>query len=169
MWVNWEEQLWSKTDHTTHGSSGGGGWGHKVSKPLAVKICGGCGSRRNSQPHRKVGWRDPQDPRTCTNTTAQEISTRRVQCACGVAKEVTESQRRAKQAALFPLNPSPTYSTTTQRLGLPHPGENLSLCPLQYNRCTQTKIYGPNERTSQTDLTKQIKTENRSKLQKKGN
>ena len=36
-----------------------------------------------------------------------------------VAEEVTESQQRAEQAALFPLRPSPTFSTTTQRVGCP--------------------------------------------------
>ena len=36
----------------------------KESKSLAVKPMGGCGYRRNSQPHRRDCWRDPQGPRT---------------------------------------------------------------------------------------------------------
>ena len=36
----------------------------KASNPLTEKTCGGLGGRRNSQPHRRVHWRDPQDPRT---------------------------------------------------------------------------------------------------------
>ena len=35
----------------------------KVSKPLVVKTCGGCSGGGNSQSHRRVPWRGPQDPR----------------------------------------------------------------------------------------------------------
>ena len=46
------------------------------------------------------------------------------------------------------LNYSPTYSTTTQKCGLPHSGEYPRLCPLLHNRCTETKKKkGPNVRT----------------------
>ena len=41
------------------------------------------------------------------------------------------------------------YSPTTQRPGLPHPGEHLRLYALLRNRCSETKKYGPNERTDQ--------------------
>ena len=41
-------------------------WEKKASKPLAMKTYGGCSSRRNSQPHRKVRWRGPQGPKTYT-------------------------------------------------------------------------------------------------------
>ena len=41
-------------------------WGNKASKPLLKKTCGSSGSRKNSQPHRKVHWRDPQGSRTYT-------------------------------------------------------------------------------------------------------
>ena len=42
--------------------------GNKASRPLTENTCGGCGSSgRNSQPHGRVRWRDPQDPRTYTN------------------------------------------------------------------------------------------------------
>ena len=47
-------------------------------------------------------------------------------------------------------DPSPTYSTTAQQSGLPHPGQYLRLRPLQHNRCTETKKYGPNESTHKT-------------------
>ena len=47
-------------------------WETKISKLLAVKICAGCGGRRNSQPHRRVHWRDPQDPKTYTNLPTRE-------------------------------------------------------------------------------------------------
>ena len=56
-----------------------------------------------------------------------------------VVEEITESQQRAKQVALFPLGPSFTYSITMQQCGLPCPGEHLRLHPLQYNRCAKTK------------------------------
>ena len=56
-----------------------------------------------------------------------------------VAGEVTENQQRAEQVSLFPLRPLPTYSTTTQQCGLPHPGKYLRLCRLLHNRCAETK------------------------------
>ena len=69
MQINWEEQLGSETDCVTQGSSMGE---KKVSKPLAVKICGGCGSGRNSHLHKTVCWRDPQGPRMYTNPPTEE-------------------------------------------------------------------------------------------------
>ena len=39
---------------------------NKASKPLTIKTCGGCDGRRNSQPHRRVHWREPQGPRMYT-------------------------------------------------------------------------------------------------------
>ena len=56
VWINREEQLGSKTDWVPEQEK-------KASKHLAVRICGGCSSRRNSQPHRRIHWREPQDPR----------------------------------------------------------------------------------------------------------
>ena len=47
-------------------------WVNKASKPVAVKICKGCGGRRNSQPHRRVCWRDLQSPRTYTSPPIRE-------------------------------------------------------------------------------------------------
>ena len=46
-------------------------------------------------------------------------------------------------------DPSPTYSTTTKLHGLPCLGKCLRLLPLQHNRYTKTKKYGPNERRDQ--------------------
>ena len=46
-------------------------------------------------------------------------------------------------------DPSLTDSTTMQQRGLPNPDEHLRLCPLQHNRCTETKKYDSNERTDQ--------------------
>ena len=45
---------------------------NKASKPLTVKTCRGCGSGRNSQPHRRVHWRDQQGPRMYTNPPTWE-------------------------------------------------------------------------------------------------
>ena len=56
--VSQEEQLGSETDLATQGSSM-----EKASKPLTEKTCGGWSSKRNSQRHRRVHWRDPQGPR----------------------------------------------------------------------------------------------------------
>ena len=69
MQINWEEQLGREKDTTQPRVLV---WGKQASKPLAIKSCGCCGSRRNSQPHRRVGWRDPHGPRTYTNPLTQE-------------------------------------------------------------------------------------------------
>ena len=47
-------------------------WEKKASKPLTVKTHGGCSSARDSQPHRRVDWRDPQVPRMYTNPPTLE-------------------------------------------------------------------------------------------------
>ena len=49
----------------------------------------------------------------------------------------------------------PTDSTTMQQGGLPCCGEYLRLHPLQLNKYTETKKYGPNERTEQ-DFRKEL-------------
>ena len=46
--------------------------GNTASKTLTLKTCRGCGSGRNSQPHRRVCWRDAQCPRTYTNPPTWE-------------------------------------------------------------------------------------------------
>ena len=69
VWINPEEQLGSETDHTAQSSSMGE---KKASKPLTVKFCGGCGGGRNSQPHGRAHWRDPQGPRMYTNPPTWE-------------------------------------------------------------------------------------------------
>ena len=56
-------------------------------------------------------------------------------------------------------DPSSTYSITTQRSGLPHPGEYLRLCLLQWNRCAETKKYDPNERTHHNYRKKKLSNE----------
>ena len=58
----------SKTDYETPGSSAG----NKASKPLTEKTCGGYGSGRSSQPHKRVRWRDSQGPRMYTNPPTLE-------------------------------------------------------------------------------------------------
>ena len=47
--------------------------GNKDSKPLTENTCGGCGSKRNSQPHRRVCWRDPQGSRRYTKPLTWEL------------------------------------------------------------------------------------------------
>ena len=47
-----------------------------------------------------------------------------------VVGEMTENRLRVEEAVLFPLGPSPTYSTTKKPGELPHPGEYLRLLPL---------------------------------------
>ena len=77
--ISWEEQLGSKIDCTTQGSRKE----TKASKPLIVKTCGSCSNRRNSQSHRKVCRRGPQDPRMYTSPPIWESAPERAQSTCG--------------------------------------------------------------------------------------
>ena len=58
-----------------------------------------------------------------------------------VAEEVTESQPRAEQAALFPLRPLYHIQHHNAVTWLPHPGEYLRLCPLQVTGTLRQKIW----------------------------
>ena len=73
-----EEQLRNKTNHTTRVLA----QENKASKTLAVKTCGACGGGRNSQSHRRVGWRGSWDPRIYTSPPTQESAPERAQSAC---------------------------------------------------------------------------------------
>ena len=66
--MNQEEQLGSRQTRQPRVPV----WGNKASKPLTENTCGGCGGRRDSQPHRRVPWRDPQGPGIYTNPPTQE-------------------------------------------------------------------------------------------------
>ena len=56
-----------------------------------------------------------------------------------VAGEVTENQKRVKQAALFPLGPLPHIQCHNAATWLPRPGKHLRLRPLLCNRHAKTK------------------------------
>ena len=73
----------------------------KASKPLSVKICGGCDGGRNSQPHRSVHWRDPQGPKMYTNLPTWESAPEMPNLLVGSGAR-TKSRLKAKQEALFP-------------------------------------------------------------------
>ena len=76
-------------------------------KPLAENTCGGWGgSRKKSQPHRRIPWRDPQGPRMYTNPPTWNQHQKGPICLW-VVGEVTENCQRVEQAALFPLGPLP--------------------------------------------------------------
>ena len=62
----------------------------------------------------------------------------------------TASRPRVRKWHGSLLDPSPTYSDTTQQHGLLYPVKYLRLCHLQCNSYTETKKYGPNERTDQS-------------------
>ena len=54
MGIRAERMRGNVADHV--GEAGMADWEAKDSKPLAVKYCGGCNYRRNSQSHRRVCW-----------------------------------------------------------------------------------------------------------------
>ena len=109
--------------------------GNKASKPLTEKTCLGCGGRRNSQPHRRVCWRDPQGPRMYakppTWDSAPEWPHLLVSSGGSVWK-LTESWASD-------IVPSWTSPSHTVSCGLPHPGKYLRLCPLLCNKHAKTK------------------------------
>ena len=153
MQINQKKQLGSEIDHQPRILVRR----NKAFKPQAVKTCSNCSSKKNSQPHRGVCWRDPEGPRTYTNPPTQESAPTQGQICLWVAGEVTENQQKAEQAVSFPLGPSPTKCATMQPRGWPRPDGYLKLHPLIHNRCTETKKYGPNERTYQNSRKKKSK------------
>ena len=76
--------------------------GNKASKPLAVKICGGCSVGRNSHPCQQfVG----ETHRALEHTQGYPSGNQHQKgpICLWVGGEVTKSQQRAEQAALFPV------------------------------------------------------------------
>ena len=115
--ISWEEQLGSKIDCTTQGSRKE----TKASKPLIVKTCGSCSNRRNSQSHRKVCRRGPQDPRMYTSPPIRESAPERAQSTCGKwGKWLKAGGEPSKWYCSF-SDPSHRQSTTAQQSGLRTP------------------------------------------------
>ena len=123
--------------------------GNKASKSLTEKTCGNCSSRRNSQPHRRVCWRDPQGPSMNMNPPTQESAPEGPNLLVG--SRGSERKLAKGQASTIVPSLAPPPHTATQRSNsvLPCPGEYLRICPLEGNRCTKTKKYDPNQRTDQ--------------------
>ena len=67
----------------------------KALKLMTTKTCGDCGGRSNSQPHRRVGWRDPQSPRMYTNPLGNQHQKGPI--CLWVMEEVTGSRARANK------------------------------------------------------------------------
>ena len=107
------------------------GFSTKDSKPLDMeKICGDFGGGTDTQPHRRVHWRDPQGPKTCTNPPTCKSATKGHKPLAGIEG----SDRKWDEGRARGIVPSVTLcgnSTTTQQRGLPCPSEYLRLCPLQ--------------------------------------
>ena len=127
---------------------------NKASNPLAVKTCGGCSGRRNSQPHRRVCGDRLEDrvlcplgqgPRVHMNPPTQESAPEGPNLFVGSRG----GESRAKGVALFPLRPCPHIQCHNAAMWVACPGEYLRLHPLLCNRDTETKKYSPNERTHQ--------------------
>ena len=121
----------------------------KDSKPLAVKVCGCCGGRRNYQSHSRVCWRGSQGPRRYTNPPTLESTPERTQSTCEKWRKWWKAGRELSKQHNFLSDAFPTYSATVQQAGLPLPGKYLRFCPLLCNSYAEPKKYGPNERTDQ--------------------
>ena len=105
---------------------------------------------RNFQSHRRVHWRSPQGPRTCTDAPTWESIPERAQSTSGKWRKCWKAGWKPSKQHCSLSDPYTTHSATTQQRGLPHPGKYLRFCLLQHNRCiTETKKYGPNERIDQ--------------------
>ena len=95
-------------------------WETKDSKPqFVVKICEDCGHGRNSQPHSRVHWRDPQGPKMYTNPPTYKSAPKGHKLL--VESKVTESEPRAKQASsIVPsLTPPPHTAPQHSKEGCP--------------------------------------------------
>ena len=108
------------------------GFQHSEKKPQNhwLKTCGGCSGRRNSQPHRRVHWRDPHGPKHKQTHAPRNQHQKGPICLC-VVGTVTESGTRAEQVALSPLRPLPHLQQ--------HNTATWVARPLLRNRCAKTK------------------------------
>ena len=125
-------------------------WGNKTLKPLTENTCGGCGgSRRNSQPHRRVRWRDPQGPRTYTNPPTWESAPEGPNLLVGSTGSDWKQVPRAKQVALFPLGPLPHIQCRNTAKGVTLPRWILKVLPLTTQQVCRDKEIWPKEITDQ--------------------
>ena len=128
-------------------------WGNKASKTLTEKTCGGWGSRRNSQPHRRVHWRDPQGPKMYTNPPTQESAPEGPNLFVGSGGSAWKLAERWAESWASGIGPSPTlphiqHHNATTWIALPW---WVPKAPLPYYVTgVETKKYGPNERIDQS-------------------
>ena len=145
MQINWEEQLGSKTDHTTQGSSMGN---------YSLKTSGYKNLCRGWQPEKLPALQESlldgsMGPRTYTSPTTQESVLEGPNLLVGSGGSEWKWGKSSARG-IVPTQTTPlTHSTTVQRSGLLCPGKYLRLHPLQHNRCTQSEKCFPNERTNQ--------------------
>ena len=97
---NREEQVGSDTHYATQSS----GTGKQSLKTSSSKNLWGLQGWEKLPVSQESFWRDPQGPRTYRSSSTQESAPEGPICLW-VVGEVTESQPRAKQAALFLLGP----------------------------------------------------------------
>ena len=119
---------------------------------MTKKNLRGCGSRRNSHPHRRVPWRDPQSPRMYTKPPTWESAPERPSLLVG-----SRSDWKLAESWTNGIVPSLTrlpHTALQQWHGLPNPGEYLRLHHLQRNRCAKTKKCGPEEQIKTPKTTK---------------
>ena len=107
MGINWEEQLGNETDHATQGSSVGKD-SLKTSgcKNLAVGVV----VVGETTCHTGEFFAETHRVLECTQTHPLRNQHQKGPICLWVMGEVTENWPRAEQTALFPLDPSPTYS-----------------------------------------------------------
>ena len=127
-------------------------WGEKKPQISDWKHPGDWGSSgRNSQPHRRVRWRDPQGPRTCTSPPTQETAPEGPNLIVGSGGrdwKLTKSGARA----IVPSQTAPPHMASNAATWV------TTLRPLLHNRHTVTK-----------KKKKRPKWNNTTKLQKKYN
>ena len=101
-------------------------WETKASKSLAVNTCEGCGGGRNSQPHRRVHWRDQQGPRMYTNPPTLESAPEGLNLLVG-NRGSDWKPAESQASGIVPSLNTPWLTAPQQRPRLPHPGEYLRL------------------------------------------
>ena len=122
MRINWEEQMGSRTDLVP--ARGNKAANLLLKTPVGVEVAGETPSLTGEftgETHRVL---------ECTQTHPPRNQHQKGPTCLWAMEELTKTQPRVKQAALFPLRPLP-HIQCHNASGLPRPGEHLRLCPFK--------------------------------------
>ena len=138
VWDEWDRQSDHRQTLQPHiraqiNRTNGGEWSrpHNTRKPLIENARGGWGSsRRDSQPHRRGCWTDPQGPMACTSPPTREPALERPSLIVGGGvKDWNPVEWSGCHCSLSA--PPPCTASQYSDQPLPCPREHLRLCPFK--------------------------------------